>query len=182
MTKLEIFESALKICEDLELDDVAVAKFTDLLKPKKGGAQFNIDEVTRKDDAGTVTHIIDSVFNVWLPVYDEAGEANFYEKPDSELGWSRFSRAAEKARKDAEKLFKATEKATFADVMAGELSPEDAKEIMAEAELKRRTLVMPDGLGCEEVETEPEPDDLEYEETDDLEYEEADDLEHEETA
>ena len=100
---------------------------------------------------GTNTHILDSVFNAWVPLHDDAGEPNFYEKPDTELGWSRFSRAAEKARKDAEKQFKATEKATFADVMAGDLAPEDAKEIMVEAEAQRKSLEVPSDLGAEAV-------------------------------
>jgi len=152
MTKREIFESALVICTDLDLGESAVAKFTALLEPKKGGAQFNIEDVTRKDENGTITHILDSVFNVFVPVFDAEGEANFYEKPDTELGWSRFSRAAEKSRKDCEKTFKATEKATFTDVMGGVLSPEEAKEIMTAAEVARKNLIIPEGFEYESVE------------------------------
>jgi hypothetical protein len=145
-TKKEVFESALAICEELNLGDEAVAKFTELLEPKKGGAQFNIEDVVQRDEDGQITHILDSVFNVMVPVYDADGEANFYAKPDTELGWSRFSKAAEKSRKDREKAFKATEKAVFADVMAGAITPEEAKELMAEAEEARKTVVIPEGL------------------------------------
>ena len=81
-----------------------------------------------------------------IPVFDAEGNPNFYEKPDTELGWSRFSKAAEKSRKDREKTFKATEKAVFADVMGGVITPEDAKALMATAEEARKEIVIPDGL------------------------------------
>jgi len=145
-TKKEIFESALVICEELALGAEAVTKFTELLEPKRGGAQFNIEDVTTVDADGTITHILDSVFNVMVPVFDDEGNENFYAKPDTELGWSRFSKAAEKSRKDREKVFKATEKASFSDVMSGAITPDEAKEIMAEAEAARKEVVIPDGL------------------------------------
>jgi len=145
-TKKEIYLSAIEICNDLELGEDAIAKFTALLEPKKGGAAFNIEDVTTVDDQGVITHILDSIFNVMVPVYDEAGEPNFYAKPDTELGWSRFSKAAEKSRKDREKAFKATEKAVFADVMAGAISPDEAKELMEAANVERTTVVVPEDL------------------------------------
>jgi len=145
-TKKEIFESALVICEELELGEDATKAFTDLLEPKKGGAQFNIEDVTTVDADGVITHILDSVFNLMVPVFDDEGNENFYAKPDTELGWSRFSKAAEKSRKDREKVFKATEKAVFADVMEGTITPDDAKELMSAAEEARKEVVIPDGL------------------------------------
>ena len=145
-TKKEIFESALVICEELTLGEDAVKAFTELLEPKKGGAQFNIEDVTTVDADGVITHILDSVFNVMVPVFDDEGNENFYAKPDTELGWSRFSKAAEKSRKDREKTFKATEKAVFADVMEGNISPDDAKDLMATAEEARKEVVIPEGL------------------------------------
>jgi len=145
-TKKEVFESALELCEDLKLGGDAIARFTVLLEPKRGGAQFNIEDVTTIDADGTITHILDSVFNVMVPVFDEEGNENFYSKPDTELGWSRFSKAAEKSRKDREKTFKATEKGVFADLMAGAIEPDDAKELMVAAEAARKEVIIPDGL------------------------------------
>ena len=145
-TKLEVFNSAIEICNTLELGEEATKQFTTLLEPKKGGAQFNIEDVTEKDAEGVITHILDSVFNTMIPVFDDEGNENFYAKPDTELGWSRFSKAAEKSRKDREKTFKATEKAVFADVMGGEITPDDAKELMEAAEATRTTVIIPDGL------------------------------------
>lgn len=145
-TKKEVFAAAIEICTELELGEQAVAAFTELLEPKKGGAQFNIEDVTRCDDNGEITHILDSVFNAWLPTYDADGEPTFYEKPDTELGWSRFSRAAEKARKDREKAFKATEKAVFTDVMGGVITPDEAKVHMDAAEAERKAAYeLPEG-------------------------------------
>jgi len=146
MTKKEVFTRAIEICNELELGEDAIAKFTVLLEPKKGGAQFNIEDVTTVDADGAITHILDSVFNVMIPVYDAEGNENFYAKPDTELGWSRFSKAAEKSRKDREKQFKATEKAVFSDVMGGEVTPDEAKELMADAETLRKTVIIPEGL------------------------------------
>ena len=151
-TKKEIFASAIEICNELNLGEAAIARFTTLLEPKKGGAQFSIEDVTMTDDEGTITHILDSVFGAFVPVFDEEGNENFYAKPDTELGWSRFSKAAEKSRKDREKTFKATEKAVFADVMAGVVTPEDAKVVMAEAEEARKAVVIPEGLNTVAVE------------------------------
>ena len=145
-TKKEIFISALAICEELKLSKKAVTAFTELLEPKKGGAQFNIEDVTLVDDKGVITHVLDSVFNIMIPVFDDEGNENFYAKPDTELGWSRFSKAAEKSRKDREKVFKATEKAVFSDVMEGTITPDDAKELMSAAEKARRVLIIPEGL------------------------------------
>ena len=145
-TKTEIFNSTLELCETHGASAELVAGLTALLEPKKAGAQFNIEDVTTVDENGAITHILDSVFNVMVPVYGEDGELNFYEKPDTELGFSRFSRAAEKARKDAEKLFKATKDAVLTDLMSGEITSEEAQATMADAETARKTLVVPEGL------------------------------------
>jgi len=147
-TKKEIFASAIEICTELNLGEAAVAKFTDLLEPKKGGAQFNIEDVTMLDADGAITHILDSMLGCWVPVFDDEGGENFYAKPDTELAWSRFSKVAEKGRKDREKAYKATEKAVFADLMDGAIEPEDAKELMETAETTRRTVIIPEDIGA----------------------------------
>ena len=145
MTKKEVLAEALLICENHGVPAEAVKALTTLLEPKKGGAAFNIDDVAVRTEDGEVTYILDSVFKVWMPVYDADGEANFYEKPDTELGWSRFSRAAEKARKDAEKTFKATKDAIFSDLMAGEVEAAEAQTLMEEAEVARKSFELPEG-------------------------------------
>jgi len=145
-TKQEILDSALAICAENNLEDTVVAQFTELLQPKRGGAQFNIEDVTKTNEADEITHILDSTFNVFLPVYDEDGEPLFYEKPDTQLGWSRFSRAAEKTRKDREKSFKATEKGIFKDLMADEITSDEAKDLMAKANTKRETVIIPEDI------------------------------------
>ena len=95
------------------------------------------------DDEGNITHILDSVFSVYLPVFNEDGEPNFYEKPDTELGWSRYSRAAEKVRKEATKAFKATEKAVLKDLIDGEITSDEAK---AQLEAAKIDISIPEGL------------------------------------
>lgn len=145
-TKKDIFEQAIAIARENKASDKLIEALTVLLEPKRGGAQFTLEEVAVTNAAGEVTHILDSVFNKWVPVFDAEGEPAFYEKPDTELGWSRFSRAAEKARKDAEKIYKATKEAVFKDLMTAEISAEEAKDLMAVAEGKRKKLEIPKGF------------------------------------
>ena len=149
-TKKELFEGAMEIAERHQLPAEAVAELKALLEPKKGGGKFEIDDVACRDEDGTVTYILDSVLKVWVPVYDAEGEPNFYEKPDTELGWSRFSRTAEKARKDAEKQYKATKDAVLKDLLAGEIDQESAKETMEAAEVARKTYELPENFTYEE--------------------------------
>ena len=138
MTKKKMNELVLEVCAKYEIDAEATAALDELTKPKAGGAQVDIEEITLRDESGTITHIFDTVIERWVPVYDDEGEANFYEKEGTELGWSRHSKFSEKLRKDAEKKFKATEKQLLKDVVAGEILPEDGKVVLEEAEAARK--------------------------------------------
>jgi len=149
-TKKEIYAAATDICEQYGIEGAGKDALLAILEPKKGGAKFEIGDVTCTDEDGTITHILDSVLKVWMPVYDAEGEANFYEKPDTELGWSRFSRVAEKLRKDAEKAYKATKDAVLNDLLAGEIEQEDAKQLMEDAEANRKNYIIPDDVETSE--------------------------------
>ena len=151
MTKKEMFAQAMDIADKYQLSDEVKAELRALLEPKKGGGKFDIDEVSCREADGTVTHILDSVLKVWVPIFDGEGEPNFYEKPDTELGWSRFSRTAEKLRKDAEKKFKASKDAILQDLLQGAVTPEEAKVLMEEATEARKTYVLPEGFEYSET-------------------------------
>ena len=146
-TKKEIFDSAIELCTAHEASEALIAGLTLLLEPKKGGAHFDIEEISVKDESGELTHIFDSVIKLWVPIFDEEGEPNFYDKPDTELGWSRFTRVSEKLRKDAEKAFKASKDGVFSDLMAGDITQEEAQEIMNDATEARKVLEAPEGFG-----------------------------------
>jgi len=148
MTKRELHEAVMNVCEEFNLPENVKAKLDELTAPKKGGTKVSIEDITLTDDEGNITHILDSVFGVYIPVFDENGEPNFYEKPDTQLGWSRFSKMAEKARKEAEKKFKATKEAVFTDLLAGNISNDEAQELIsnAEAEKKEATKTIPEGV------------------------------------
>jgi hypothetical protein len=146
MTKKELYAAVSDIVEKYGIEGEAKNELLALVEPKKAGARFDIDEVACRDEEGTVTHIFDSVLHVWIPVYDTDGEANFYEKPDTELGWSCFSRLAEKLRKENEKKFKATKEAVLNDLLNGAITQEEGKQLLEEAEEARKTFVIPEGF------------------------------------
>jgi hypothetical protein len=103
------------------------------LAPKPGGATVKLEDVYNEED----DTILCSVSGAWLP----ATEEYFYaEKVDgkgivgeSGVALKRLSRQAESIRKTAIKVLNATEKAIMADVLAGEMTPEDGKEALEAA-------------------------------------------------
>ena len=138
MTKKKMNELVLEVCETHGISAEANAALDELTKPKSGGAQIDINEIVSRDDAGTITHIFDTVIERWVPIFDEEGNENFYVKEGTELGYSRHSKFSEKLRKDAEKKFKATEKALLKDIVTGVITPEDGSIVLEEAEAARK--------------------------------------------
>ena len=130
MSKKEVLASVLAVLSANGVAGNVVAEITALLEPKKGGAPIDINEIAKFED-GVLTHIMDSVTGEFMPLHDEAGNENFYAKPDTQLGWSRLSRASEKSRKEAEKAKKASTKAIMDDVLDGNITPEEARELLA---------------------------------------------------
>ena len=146
LSKKELYAEVQNICDTFGIEGEAREKLVALVEPKRAGIKFDIDEIACKDENDVVTYILDSVFQKWIPIYDDEGEPNFYEKPDTELGWSRFSRAAEKARKTAEKTYKATKDAVLTDLLNDRSTQEEAKAIMEQAEAGRKSLEIPADL------------------------------------
>lgn len=152
MTKKEVFEAVSEILANHEQLETAMGKeIIALVEPKKGGAKVDINDIACFDENGNVTHILDSVLKVWVPVYDENGEANFYEKPDTELGFSRFTRLAEKLRKDAIKKFNATKNAVLNDMLEDNITNEEGKQLLADAEAAKTTFELPEGFAYSET-------------------------------
>ncbi len=109
---------------------------------------MDINDVACFNEDGEPTYIFCSYLKKWVPVFNEDGEPNFYEKPDSQLGWSRVSRVGEKARKEAEKRYKATKEAVLSDLLEGAITQEEAKAKLEEAEADRHNLEIPEDLGA----------------------------------
>ena len=149
MTKKELFAEVGALCAKYEIADEAKAELLALVEPKRGGAKVDIEDIVCRDDEGEITHILDSVLKVWVPILNDEGEDNFYVKEETELGYSRFCRMAEKLRKDAEKTFKATKEAVLTDLLAGDVDQEAAKEILADAESARKILTIPEDFTYE---------------------------------
>ena len=146
MTKKELYAAVSDIITTHNIEDEAAKKLLALVEPKKGGAKLDINDIACLDEDGIATSIFDSVLKVWVPVFDAEGEPNFYEKPDTELGWSRFSRIGEKLRKDAEKAYKTSKDAILTDLLEGAIDQTTAKELMETAEASRKEYVLPEGF------------------------------------
>jgi hypothetical protein len=149
-TKKEIFEtvttSVSALCDEHKVANKFREKLMDILTanlaPKASGASINLDEVTKKDEAGNITEIQCSVSGVFLPATKEF----FYEDKAGKgivgldgTHLKRLSRQAESIRKQHIKTLAATEKAIMADVLDGAMTPEEGK-----AELEKVKAIKPD--------------------------------------
>ena len=122
--------SALCVAEDVteEFEGKLMAVLNENLAPKSGGATVVLEDVYNAEDET----ILCSVSGVWLPATVEY----FYEEKAEGKGINglkRLSRQAESIRKTAIKVLNTTEKAIMADVLGGDMSPEDGQEKLTAA-------------------------------------------------
>lgn len=124
-SKTEVLAAVLAACEAFGAKPKLVEELTAILKPKTAGASVNLDEVTRKDENGNVTHIMCSVSGVFLP----ATKDFFYEDKDGKgiNGLKRLSRQAEGIRKVHLRTVQVSEKAIVSDILDGVITNEDGK-------------------------------------------------------
>lgn len=147
MTKAELYKTLVTevgtVLAEAKVNEEVVTRVNGILstyvEPKKGGAAFDLDKVTRKDKEGNITHILDVSGVAFLP----ATLDNFYEAKNGgiqvgEKSLKRQSRLGEKLRKEQEKTTKASEKAIMQDVLDGKMRPEVAKKKIEE--LKAKTI------------------------------------------
>ncbi len=148
-SKKEIYETTTEAVEALctqfktpkAFNEKLQAILTENLAPKTAGMTVNLDDVTRKDANGKITEIQCSVSGVWLPAtkeyfYEEKAEGKGIEGTDgSHL--KRLSRQAESVRKQFTKAQQASEKAIMADVLSGDLTPDEAKEALSATKAKK---------------------------------------------
>lgn len=124
-------------------------ELVEVLEPKKGGASVNVEDVFVANAKDGKAYLLCSVSGLWL----EATVDNFYEDLGNENnkfgGLKRLSRAAEAARKKAAGAKKATEKAVMDDLLAGNVTADVAKEIIA-------NVAGPDYSTIEGLSTKPE--------------------------
>lgn len=125
MTKRELFEAVMTACETYNAKPKLVEALTALLKPKTAGVSVNLDEVTRKNEAGEIVEIQCSVSGVFLPATVEY----FYEDKTGKgiNGLKRLSRQAESIRKTHIRTVQASERAIVADILDSVISNEDGK-------------------------------------------------------
>lgn len=100
----------------------------DLLAPKSAGLSVNLDEITKKDANGKITHIMCSLSGKFLPATLDF----FYEDKTGKgvggTGLKRLSRQAEAIRKQFTKQITASEHAIMADTVDKKITPEDARK------------------------------------------------------
>ena len=130
-----------------ELNAGLVLAVTALCTEHGTAADFNEALLTIINDAtapkasgasGNVVEIMCSVSGAWLPAteeyfYAEKAEGKGIVGQDGSTGLKRLSRQAESVRKSAIKVLNATEKGIMADVLGGEMSPEDGQAALIAA-------------------------------------------------
>jgi len=142
-TKKEIFEgtvsAVIALCDEHKVANKFRAALSaileDNLAPKAGGATVNIDEVTKKDADGNITHILCSVSSKFLPATEEF----FYAEKNGKgiNGLKRVSKQGESIKKAHNKQLAATEKAIMTDVLDGVMTPEQGKAKLEKAKLEK---------------------------------------------
>lgn len=130
--RIALRDEVLNILSAHNVSKKAIEAVKELMTPKKG-AVLNLDEVTKRDhNSGAITEIKCSLSGVFLP----ATEEYFYKKEGTTLGFDRNSKQATKIKLDHSKAISATEKNVFTDLMAGTITPEQARTIVDEAKAK----------------------------------------------
>lgn len=124
-SKAETLAAVLAACEQFNAKAPLVEALTEILKPKTAGASVNLDEVTRKDENGNVTHLMCSVSGIFLPATADF----FYEDKEGKgiNGLKRLSRQAEGIRKSHIRTVTVSEKAIVQDILDGVISNEEGK-------------------------------------------------------
>lgn len=127
--RIKLRDEVLNVLESHNVSKKAIEAVKELMTPKKG-IPLDLDEVTKKDSAGNITEIKCSLSGVFLPATDDY----FYKKEGTTLGYDRNSKQATKLKSDHAKKVAATKSNVFNDVLAGQVSPEEAKRLVKEAE------------------------------------------------
>lgn len=129
MTKKELFEAALKLCAKHNAPEAVVTGLTELLEPKKGGQVVDIESIVRRDAEGNIVELECQTSKVWLPAdllnFTPAKGSKIVNAEGEEL--YKISRAAQKAKSEAAKVFKSSKEAITNDVLDGVISPTDGK-------------------------------------------------------
>ena len=150
-SKKSILENVVVIlaANGVSSDAKLYKELVETLEPKKGGASVNTEDVYVANAKDGKAYLLCSVSGLWL----EATADNFYEDLGNESnkfgGLKRLSRAAEAARKKAVGAKKATEKAVMDDLLAGNITAEEGKDIIAK-------VAGPDYSTIEGLSTKPE--------------------------
>lgn len=130
-SKSDVWAETLAILTANNVKEPVIASLRELLEPKAGGAKIDVEEVVHRDEAGTITEIQCSLSGTFLPATTDY----FYEDKSGDgiggTGLKRLSIQAEKARKEHAKQVKASKDGIKADLYAGDIDVETAKQLEA---------------------------------------------------
>jgi len=151
MTKKELNEQVITLCTQHEASEELTAALNELTKPKVGGGSADVNDYTVFDTDGNVTHVYCTYHKQWEPVADEAGEMLFKTNDKVKNGFDRECTEATASWRAESKVFKATKDGAIQDLLDGNISNDEAKDIIAQAE-EARSVHTPreDGLGTDE--------------------------------
>jgi hypothetical protein len=147
-TKKELNAAVIALCTQHKAPEALTKALDELTRPGKGGASVNVEDVFVAKAKDGKAYLLCSVSNLWM----EATAENFYEDASENNkfgGLKRLSRAAESARKKAIGIKKATEKAVMDDLLAGNITREEANK-------KLETIPAPDFTVIKGLKTKPQ--------------------------
>lgn len=128
--RIRMRDDVINILESMNVSKKAIEAVKEYMTPKKG-AVLDLDSVTKRDpNSGAITEIQCSLSGVWLP----ATEDYFYKKEGTTLGFDRNSKQATKLKLDHNKKVAGTKQNVFNDLLAGNITADEAKKVVADAE------------------------------------------------
>ena len=150
MTKRELFDAITALNTKYELPEEYEATLIAMVKPGTGGGK-DVSDYTVFNEDGEPEFIFCNLHKKWEPVFNADGEPLFKEDAKSKNGYQRDCIEGVVSFKELNKQIKASEKAIIADVLDGNVTPEEGKEAIANlGDVRSNIPPREDGLGSDE--------------------------------
>jgi len=151
MAKKDDYEFVSNWLEANGIEGDAANELKGHFEPRRGGGAATPEDYTVFDAEGNPAYVFCTVHKKWEPVTDGEGKPLFKENAKSKNGLSRYCIEGDKQWKERAKAFKASKDAVLQDLLEGEITGDEAKELITAAEKARKgDFVRADGLGEDE--------------------------------
>jgi len=153
MTKAKLHEEVLKLCDQHKAPKALREALSALTEPKSGGAS-DVNDYTVFDADGKPLFVFCTYHRKWEPVTTEKdGEVVelFRKNPKSPNGLQRECDEGLASWRAQAKEYKENHKKVIDDLLAGDITNDEAKEAIEELEAARANhIAREDGLGTDE--------------------------------